>query len=62
MSGTRMTSFNVFGFGWDENGWSVALGVVGADDDNDNFPRALFGIAIDKEAGFCLDILWIQVL
>ena len=56
-----MNSFNVGGFGWDEDGWSVALGVVSVAWDKDA-PKCLFGVAWDTHNGFSLDLFWMPVL
>lgn len=59
--GKSMNSFNVGGFGWDEDGWSVALGVVSVAWDKDA-PKCLFGVAWDTHNGFSLDLFWMPVL
>lgn len=56
-----MFTFNIGGFGWDDTGMEIALGVVQSDSFRDG-PKCLFGLARSKDGDISLDLFWIPVL
>jgi len=56
-----MFTFSLGGFGFDEDGMELAIGVISSSTFNDN-PKCLFGIALSRQFKLSIDLFWIPVL
>lgn len=56
-----MFTFNVGGFGWDDTGAEIALGVITSSTFEES-PKCLFGLAISTKGEISLDLFWIPIL